>query len=110
MSGPAGAAAPVSIEDYRKTIVDATQMVKQLTTLTKSMDQLLRTPAWEKLQPLLEKSVATVGDESEQIIDHTFRQGIYLILIALVGYVIARLAYQLLAGKFVKAELIKTEK
>ena len=98
----AGAAAPVNIEDYRKTIVDATQMVAQVNTLTESMDQLLRTPAWEKLQPLLEKSVATVGDESEQIIDHTFRQGIYLILIALVGYVIARLAYQLLAGKITK--------
>jgi len=98
-----GDAAPVNIEDYRKTIVDATQMVTQVTALTKSMDQLMRSPAWEKFQTLLDKSVDRVGNESEQVIDHTFRQGALLILIALIGYVVARLAYQLLARKMTRA-------
>ena len=98
----AGAEAPVNIEDYRKTIVDATQMVIQLHALTKSMDQLLRSPSWEKFQPLLDKSVDKVGAESEQVIDHTFRQVALLILITLIGYVVARLAYQLIAGKISK--------
>jgi len=43
-----------------------------------------------------------VSQESEQISDHTFRQVALLILIALVGYVVARLVYQLIAGKMAK--------
>jgi hypothetical protein len=77
-------------------------MLAQVNTLTKSMDQLLGSPAWGKFQSLLDKSVDRVGVESEQIIDHSFRQGVLLILIALVGFVIARLAYQYLAGKIAK--------
>jgi len=92
-------AKPVSIDDYRKTIADATQLVNQLNTLTNSVDQILQSPAWEKLQPLMDKSVDRVGAEGEQMIDHTFRQVVLLILISMVGYVVARLLYQYLSKK-----------
>ena len=77
-------------------------MVTQVNALTKSMDQLLRSPAWEQFQPLLDKSVNRVGDESDKVLNHIFRLGALLILIAVIGYVVARLLYQLLAGKIAK--------
>ena len=89
----------VSIAEYRKTISDATQLVNQLTLLTKTVDKLLQSPAWVTLQPLLERSVDRVGAKGEQIIDHTFRQVVLLMLIGVIAYVVARLLYQYLSKR-----------
>ena len=100
--GKAGDTPPVNIEDYRKTITDSTQLVIQVQALTQTIDRLLQSPSWEKLQPLLTKSVESTGGESEKIINQSFRRGILLILIWFICYVVARLLYLLFSKKSAK--------
>ena len=52
------------------------------------------------LLPQLVDTVDRVGQEGEELIDHTFRQGVVLILIWFVVYVLARLAHQVLGKRF----------
>jgi hypothetical protein len=95
-------AKPFDIGEYRRTIADGTQLIIQTQSLTQSVDQLLQSPSWEKLQPLLTKSVESIGGESEKIINQSFRRGVLLILIWFICYVIARLLYLQLSKKLVK--------
>ena len=47
--------------------------------------------------PGLIKAINEAGETSENLVDHSFIRAALLILIALVGYVIARLCYRRLA-------------
>jgi hypothetical protein len=44
-----------------------------------------------------------VGNEGEELIDHSFRQAVLLILIAMGAYVIARLIYNYLNKKLIES-------
>jgi hypothetical protein len=85
---------PFDIKEYQDTIA-------QVTTLVESTNQLVGTVGLEKLLPELVKAVDQVGNEGEELIDHSFRQGILLILIAMGAYVIARLIYNYLNKKLI---------
>ena len=85
---------PFDIKEYQDTIAE-------VTTLVETTNQLVGTVGLEKLLPELVKAVDQVGNEGEELIDHSFRQGILLILIAMGAYVVARLIYNYLNKKLI---------
>ena len=85
---------PFDIKEYQDTIAE-------VTTLVETTNQLVGTVGLEKLLPELLKAIDQVGNEGEEIIDHSFRQGILLILIAMGAYVVARLIYNFLNKKLI---------
>ena len=66
--------------------------VTQLNSLVGEANRLLNSPGWENLLPQLENTIGRVGEESDKVIDHTFVRGVFLLLIWLVGYLLARFA------------------
>jgi hypothetical protein len=85
---------PFDIKEYQDTI-------SEVTTLVDSTNRLVSDIGLEKLLPQLIDAIDRVEGEGEELIDHTFRQGILLILIAMGAYVIARLIYNLLNKKLI---------
>jgi hypothetical protein len=85
---------PFDIKEYQDTIAE-------VTTLVETTNQLVGTVGLEKLLPELIKAIDQVGNEGEELIDHSFRQAVLLILIAMGAYVIARLIYNYLNKKLI---------
>jgi hypothetical protein len=80
---------PFDIKDYQETIAE-------VTTLVESTNRLANTVGLEQLLPQLIKAIDQVEAEGEELIDHSFRQGVMLILIAMGAYIIARLVFNFL--------------
>ena len=97
---PSEDAKPFDINDFKKTIAEANQMAAQLNSLVMAMDQLLNSPGMEQLLPKLDTTIDRMGDEGEQLIDHTFRQAVLLLAIWFVGYIIAKLTVNYVSNKF----------
>jgi hypothetical protein len=91
---------PFDIKEYQDTIA-------QVTTLVESTNRLVGTVGLEKLLPELVKAVDRVESEGEELIDHSFRQALILILIAIgafvIAYVMARLIYNYLNKKLIES-------
>jgi hypothetical protein len=87
---------PFDIKEYQDTIAE-------VTTLVETTNQLVGTVGLEKLLPELVKAIDQVGNEGEELIDHSFQQGILLILIAMGAYVVARLIYNFLNKKLIES-------
>jgi hypothetical protein len=87
-------AKPFDIKEYQDTIAE-------VTTLVETTNQLVGTVGLEKLLPELVKAIDQVGNEGEELVDHSFRQGVLFILIAMGAYVIARLIYNFLNKKLI---------
>jgi hypothetical protein len=85
---------PFDIKEYQDTIAE-------VTTLVESTNRLVGTVGLEKLLPELVKAIDQVGNEGEELIDHSFRQALILILVAMGAYVIARLIYNYLNKKLI---------
>ena len=85
---------PFDIKDYQDTIAE-------VTTLVDSANRLVGSVGLEKLLPELIKAVDLVENEGEELIDHSFRQGVLLILIAMGAYVVARLIYNFLYQRLI---------
>ena len=83
---------PFDINDYKETLREATGTVTQLNSLVGEANRLLNSPGWENLLPQLENTIGRVGEESDGVIDHTFVRGVFLIMIWLVCYFLARFA------------------
>ncbi len=84
------------IKEYQDTI-------GEVTTLVETTNQLVGTVGLEKILPELVKAIDQVGNEGEQIIDRSFRQGVLFILIAMGAYIIARLIYNFLNRKLIES-------
>jgi hypothetical protein len=89
---------PFDIKEYQDTIAE-------VTTLVESTNRLAGTVGLEELLPQLVKAIDQVGNEGEEIIDHSFRQGVLFILIAMGAYVIARLIYNFLNKKLIESRV-----
>jgi len=89
-------ARPFDIKEYQDTIAE-------VTTLVETTNQLVGTVGLEKLLPQLVKAIDQVGNESEQVIDHSFRQALILILISMGAYIVARLIYNYLNKKLIES-------
>ena len=87
---------PFDIKEYQDTIAEATALVE-------STNRLAGTVGLEQLVPQLVKAIDQVGNEGEELVDHSFRQAVLLILIAMAAYVIARLIYNYLNKKLIES-------
>ena len=87
---------PFDIKEYQETIAE-------VTTLVETTNQLVGTVGLEQLIPQLVKAIDQVGNEGEELIDHSFRQAVLLILIAMGAYIIARLIYNFLNQKLIES-------
>ncbi len=90
---------PIDINDYKETLREVTVTVSQLHSLVEEANRLLNSPGVENLLPRLEQTIDRVGAEGGEVIDHTFVRGVFLLLIWLGGYFLARLALQYLAKR-----------
>jgi hypothetical protein len=85
---------PFDIKEYQDTI-------GEVTTLVERTNQLVGTVGLEELLPQLINAIDRAEREGEELIDHSFRQGVLFILIAMGAYVIARLIYNFLNKKII---------
>ena len=88
---------PFDIEDYRATLVDARSMITEANGLVRTTNDFLNSPGADRLVPSLVNAINQAGETSEDLVDHSLFRAAFLILFALVGYVLARLCYQWLA-------------
>lgn len=92
-------AKPFDIQEYRDTITEVSFTATKFTALVDKINGLVTSDGLERILSQIDKTIAKVEGEGEKVIDHTFRQAIFLILIWLVGYVLVRLILQRLAKK-----------
>lgn len=92
-------AEPFDIKDYQATLVEASNVIQKMDGLTKAIEHLMVSPGGKQLEQILDKSVDRAEKEGEKIIDYAFRRTVLLIVICLVAYIGARLAYDYLTGK-----------
>jgi len=57
----------------------------------------------DRLLPQLIDAIDSVEGEGEELIDHSFRQALLLILLAMGAYVVARLIYNFLNQKLIRS-------
>jgi len=95
-------AKPFDIDDYRHALVEAGATIRDLNSLLGSTQQLLDSHGASELLPQLATAIDKAGDESRAIADHLFLRSLLLIVIALTGYVIARLVHEWLALRLVR--------
>jgi len=93
---------PFDIDDYRHTLVEAGATIRDLNSLLGSTQQLLDSHGASELLPQLATAIDKAGDESRSVADHLFLRSLLVILIALTGYVIARLVHEWLAVRLVR--------
>ncbi len=86
---------PFEIKEYQETIAE-------MTTLVETTNRLVGTVGLEKLLPQLVNAIDQVKSEGEELVDHSFRQAVLLILIAMGAYVVARLTYNFLNKKLIE--------
>jgi len=94
---------PFTIGEYRDTAAEIAEAGARLNSLVDSLDRFLNSPGTEKLLPQIENAISRAGDESEGIIDHTFRRAALLILIWFVAYIIAKLVVNYFSKKMVNS-------
>ena len=95
-------AKPFDIDDYRHALVEAGATIRDLNSLLGSTQQLLDSHGASELLPQLATAIDKAGGESRAIADHLFLRSLLLIVIALTGYVIARLVHEWLALRLVR--------
>jgi hypothetical protein len=81
---------PFDINDYRDTITEVSNTAQDLTELVNSINQLLTSNGLDRSLPKIVKTVDQVGDVGKGIIDQSFRQGVLLLVIWMVVYIVAR--------------------
>jgi hypothetical protein len=96
---------PFDIHDYKATVAEIGHTADKLTRLAESTTHLVGTDGLEKLLPQFIKAIDDVERESEELVNHTFRQAVLLILIAMGAYIIARLVYNFLNKKLIESRV-----
>ena len=95
-SAEPGDSKPFDIKDYQKTIAEATGLVE-------STNRLVQTVGPEELLPQLVRTIDQMENEGEALVDHSFRQALVLILIAMAAYIVSRLIYNFLNKKLIES-------
>lgn len=93
-------AKPFDIEDYRQTLVQATTAIQGLDELVGSTHRLVDSDGANKLIPQVATAIDDVGTMGQDMIDRAFSRAILFLVLALVGFVVARLAYRWLETRF----------
>ena len=91
---------PFDIEDYRQTLIQATTTIQDLDKLVGSTHRLVDSDGADKLIPQVATAIDDVGTMGQDMIDRVFSRAILFLVLALVGFVLARLAYRWLEMRF----------
>jgi hypothetical protein len=87
-------AKPFDIEDYRQTLIQATAAIQDLNDLVGSTHRLIDSDGADRLVPQVATAIDDVGTMGEAMIDRVFARAILFLILALVGFIAARLAYR----------------
>jgi hypothetical protein len=90
------------INDTREILAEASVTARQVRGAIEATERLMSSPDWERIYPLLDKSVGRVGDEGEGFVDYTFRHALWLIVIVMVGLIPVRLISQYLSERLLR--------
>lgn len=82
---------PFDINDYRETIAEANITIAELNTLVGTVNQLLNSNGVNDLPPKFEATMIQTEDMGKRLIDHSFQRGIFLIIVWVCGYILAKL-------------------
>jgi hypothetical protein len=82
---------PFDIREYRDAVTEVSHTAQELNTLVNSTNQLVATVGLEQLLPMIVEAIDQAEDEGRKIVDHSFRQAVFLIIIWMVGYTLARI-------------------
>jgi len=96
---PSEPAKPFDIRDYQMTLAELSNSAQELTKLAASLARLSDQVGSDKLIPHIVDALDRAESEGEELINHTMRQMILLIVIGLIGYIIARLLVQYFSTK-----------
>lgn len=91
---PSEPARPFDIREYRLTLAELANSAQELTKLATSLERISDNVSADQLIPKVLLALDRAENEGEELIDHTMRQLILLILIGLIGYIIAKLLIQ----------------
>jgi hypothetical protein len=91
---------PFDIEDYRQTLIQASAAIHDLNDLVGSTHRLVDSDGADKLLPQVATAIDDVGTMGEAMIDRIFSRALLFLLIAVVGFVAARLAYRWLETRY----------
>jgi hypothetical protein len=87
-------AKPFDIEDYHQTLIQASAAIHDLNALVGSTHRLVDSDGAKRLIPEVTAAIDDVGSMGQRMIDRVFYRAILFLVIALAGFVIARLAYR----------------
>lgn len=97
---PVEPAEPFDIEDYRQTLIQATTAIHDLNDLVGSTHRLIDSDGAGRLVPQVATAIDDVGTMGEAMIDRVFARAVLFLILALVGFIAARLAYRWLETRF----------
>jgi hypothetical protein len=84
-------ATPFDIKDYQQTISEVSNTAQELTALINSTNQLVTTVGPDQLLPKIVAAIDKAEDEGRNLVDHSFRQAVLLILVWMLAYSVARI-------------------
>ena len=91
---PSEPSRPFDIRDYQMTLAELSNSAQELTKLAASLERVSDKVGADMLIPQIVNALDRAESEGEELINHTTRQMIFLIVIGLIGYTIARLFIQ----------------
>ena len=87
------AAPAMTIEDYRAALADVRETIVQTTNLLAAIEKTADSSVIEKLNQLIANSMDKAGQESEKIIDLSFKRGMLLTMLAVVSLLLAQVLF-----------------
>jgi len=102
-ANPSQPAKPFDIRDYQMTLSELSHSAQELTKLAAMLDRISDKVVANQLIPKVENALDRAESKGKELIDHTMRQMILLILIGLIGYIIAKLLIEYISNK-IKAQ------
>ncbi len=91
---PSEPSRPFDIRDYQMTLAELSNSAQELTKLAASLERVSDKVGADMLIPQIVNALDRAESEGEELINHATRQMIFLIVIGLIGYTIARLFIQ----------------
>jgi hypothetical protein len=96
---------PFDIKDYTETVAEVNVMVKHLNLLVGSVEWLLNSQGLQNLLPHLDQTINLVEEEGMQVVNHIFWRAVFLIMIWMTCYILARLTLHYLTQRQSKSSI-----
>ena len=94
---------PFDIADYRATAETVTVTVAELNRLLVSLHELMVSPVWDERQTQLGAAADRAQGSFEALIDRSYRRGLVLVGVLIVGALAAALVYRLIAARLTRS-------